>query len=92
MSRRSFRQIIRPWIYFAAFIVVYGGLSTRPDLDDYLHYVWFAAIVILSVISVRRWWNDLRDPRVATPGIVRIPLPERWRRWFYDEPDDPRRS
>ena len=90
MNRKNFRQAIRPWIYFAVFIAAYGGLSTRPDLEDYLQYVWFAGLLILSVISLWRWFNDPHDPRDVGFGIARWPLPESWKRWMYDERNDPK--
>jgi hypothetical protein len=88
MSRKNFRQTIRPWLYFAGFVAVYGALSTRPDLDDYLQYLWFAGMLILSAIYLWRWWNDPQDPRTVGLGISRWPLPQSWKRWMYDEPNE----
>jgi hypothetical protein len=76
---------IRPWIYFVSFLVFYGALSTKPELDDYFQYVFFAAIFVLSVICVWRWWNDPQDPRDVGFGMSRLPLPASWKRWIYDE-------
>jgi hypothetical protein len=88
MSWKNFRQTIRPWIYFTAFIAVYGALSTRPDLEDYVQYTWFAGLLILSVICLWRWFKDPNDPRYAGLGISRWPLPQSWKRWMYDERND----
>lgn len=87
MNNRSLFHKIRPWIYFAAFIVIYGGLSTMPEVDGYLQYLFFAVIFVLSAVTLWRWWKDPEDPRAAGVGISRLPLPERWKRWMYDEPD-----
>jgi hypothetical protein len=90
MSRKNLRQTIRPWLYFAAFITVYGALSTRPDLEDYFQFLWLAGLLILSVIYLWRWWNAPEDARAVGFGINRWPLPQSWKRWIFDEPNEPK--
>jgi hypothetical protein len=44
--------------------------------------------LILSVVSLWRWWNNLEDSRDMGFGVGRLPLPKRWKQWIYDEPTD----
>jgi hypothetical protein len=80
---------LRPWLYFALFLLVFGILSTARTLSGYYGYFSLALIVIFSLIVVWRWWKDPHDPRDAGFGMSRLPLPRSWKRWLYDEHDDP---
>ena len=83
---------IRAWLYFIAFIVVLAALSTKPQVEDYFQYFWLPCILILSVVSLWRWWNNSEDSRDMGFGIGRLPLPKRWKQWIYDEPTDRKNS
>jgi hypothetical protein len=79
---------LRAWTYFFCFIAGWAALSQVPDDDEYVQYSSLIVVFVLSILTVWRWWNLPEGSRTVGFGMGRLPLPARWKRWLYDEPED----